>query len=263
MPKKRKPTQQPPREPLNAQPEPRTPLYMDALAGAVVPLLLAPLLDPYSVLLEEMIASRKPNTTGDPLLKLRQMHHRALRYPQDLHPLDADTARSLAEDVGIRSPSWALDILKAVQASLLRDRRVNLNQALGFTAVGRGKTSEAERRVRVNVLDRSMLQIVGLSLLGVTVKAACHMEAGRMQRLAGWNRTDYDIEPDLQTKAKDPDTREQKLFDKRLKYAEQLRQQYYDWRTDIEKDPNSDFSKYFRQCLLAKREAFLAQFPKD
>ena len=263
MPKKRKPQQQPPREPLHAQPERRTPPYLAALAGAVVPLLLDPLLDHYSVMLEEMLASRKPNTTGDPLLKLRQMHHRALRYPEDVHPLDAHTARALAGDVGIQAPSWALDILKAVDASLLRDRRVNLNQVLGFTAIGRGKTSEAERRVRENVLDISMLHIWGLSLLGVSVKAACEMEAGRMQRLAGWNRTDYDIEPDLQTRAKDQDTREQNLFDKRLKFAEQLRQQYYGWRTDIEKDPNSEGSKYFHQCLLATREAFLARFPKD
>ncbi|MBS0153258.1 MAG: hypothetical protein JSS38_01560 [Nitrospira sp.] len=259
MPRKRKPKQQTPREPQKTQSE-----QDDALAEMAL-LYLRHLLDlqrePYSVMLDETIAARKPSTTQDPLLKLHNLHQRALRFPEDVLPLDAHTARALAEEVGIVPPRWALDILKEGEAALVRDRRMDRNQWLGFKATGRGKTSEAERRVRANVLDQSMLRIWGLSLLDVSIKAACEMEAGRMQRLAGWNSTDYDVEPDLQTRIKDPARRECILYDKRLKFAELLRQHYFRWRTDIEKDPNSELSQYFREHLLANREGFLAQFP--
>lgn len=258
MPKKRKPKQQTPLGLQKAQSE-----QDDALAEMALRHFRDLLLDPYLVLLDETIAARKPSTTQDPLLKLNNLHQLALRFPEDVLPLDAHMARALAEEVGIPPPRWALDILKEGEAALVRNRRMDLNQWLGFKATGRGKTSEAERRVRANVLDRSMLHIWGLAILGISIKTACEMEAGRMQRLAGWNKTDYDVEPDLRTKVKDPDTRDRILYDKRLKFAELLRQHYFRWRTDIEKDPNSEGSQYFRHCLLANREGFLAQFPTD
>ena len=237
---------------------------LELRAGRVMSGLRDTLLDPYLVELERAIEGAPPATTDSSLWKLRNLHLRAIKTPGRIHPLDAWTAMRLAADLGRPAPQWASATLGAVEESKAKDvNGIDLNQALGFAAQGRGRTSEVERRVRENIADQSRLRIWGLTLLGRTIKQACWMEAGRMQQMAGWNTTDYPIEPDLKSVLKDPEARDRQLYDKRLAFAEKLRQDYHQWRSDIEKNPDSEPSRFFRAELLKNEQAFLQQFPAD
>ena len=214
-------------------------------------------------MLDTVITQHKPTNTTDPLLKLRVSHERAIRSPGALHPLDAHAAILLAGEARLPAPTWAIASLKETSEAKIRNQKGDLNQRLGFTAQGSGRTSEAERRARENIADHSRLRIWGLSLLGHTIKKACWMEAGLMQRLAGWNTTDYDIEPDLDSRSKKLDVQATQRHDKRLQFAEVLRKDFYKWRSPIETDGESEPSRYFLKCLTDSREHFLAQFPTD
>lgn len=253
----------PKKKPQRKSKQPAGPDLLALLAGAAASELTARLTDPYVIMLETIIEQRKPTTTADPLLKLRVLHERAIRKPEALHPLDAHTATLLAGEARLPAPPWAIAILKEIQEAKIQNQKVDLNQRLGFTAQGSGRTSEAERRARENIADESRKRIWGLSLLNYSIKKACWMEAGRMQQLAGWNTTDYDLEPDLGSRSKDLDVRARQLHDKRLAFAELLRKDYYKWRTPIETDADSEVRRYFLQCLADTREQFLAQFPTD
>lgn len=232
------------------------------LAGEAMNRLVAPLIDEYCVMIERRIETCKPEVSWDPLLRLHQLHKRALRQPEDMKPIDADTAIMLAGELNIPAPRWALRIFKEVREEKIQDKSVDLNQRLGFTATGKGSTSEAERRAQENLADQSRLRIWGLSLLGYEIKKACWMEAGRLQNMPGWNTTTYFLGYDLRSTRKDKESRENQLYDKRIRAAERLRQDFYSWRTEIEKNPHSPESQFFRSQLQKTQSEFLKQFPK-
>ena len=247
----------------DTRPEPIELDILQLLAGYARAPLIAPLIDDYMIRLEQLIAERKPAHTSDPLLKLRQLHGIVLRSPQDVHPLDSITAIQLAGAIGIPVPAWALVTFNSTCEAKIQDKTMDLNQALGFTAKGKGATSEAERRAQENLADQSRLRIWGLRLLGYTIQKACLMEAGRLQLMPRWNTTDYVLGYDINSNMKQPEAREGQLYEKRLKVAERLRQDFYAWRTDIEKNPESERSRYYLEQLNKTRAEFLKQFPID
>ena len=138
---------------------------------------------------------------------------------------------------------------------------MDLNKTLGFTAEGKGRTAEIERRARVAIVFRSMLNILGLRLIGVSMEDACMLEAGRMQRLGkSWNKSAYDMVPDLGSHVRNPEKRDSELRDKRSRYAEKLRQEWYAWKSPMI-DSDSPESIALKTDIEADKAKFLAQFP--
>lgn len=225
-------------------------------------------IDVYTIRLEKLIAERATPTTSDPfswrsdpLLTLQQAHLRAIRNPEGVQLVDATTAINLAAEICIPSPPWAVKALNGVLTEKLGNKDVDLNKSFGFTAVGQGQTSEVEHRIQDNLADQSCVRIWGLVLLEYTLLDACKMEAGRLQRLPKrWNTTGYLFGHDLGSNKMDPDAREAELFEKRLKVAERLRQDYYARRSEIEEDSESAESRAYRAHLQKNRKAFLSEF---
>lgn len=237
--------------------------YMSLLAHDAANQVVGWRFDPYFVMLDELVTERQPTSTADPLLKLYVLHQRAIRIPQEIHPLDADAAMLLAGELRIPAPSWAVVLMKQLREERMTNRQMNLDQALGFTATGKGHTAEIERRQREVFKVASLHNIWGLSLLGTPIKKACFLEAGRMQKLGkDWNKSDYDLVSDLGSNKKDRDDRASELYDKRLHYSETLRQDWYAWKVSM-KDPDSPESAFFKAELEKHKAAFLAQFPLD
>ena len=78
-----------------------------------------------------------------------------------------------------------------------------------------------------------------------------------------WNTTDYLLGADISSNLKQPSAREEDLYEKRLKGQERLRKNYFARRTDDQKDPESEASCCYLECLKKTRTEFLKQFPED
>jgi hypothetical protein len=221
--------------------------------------------DPYLQQLKNIPASEKcySGASLPDVDTLRFLHIQALTRPNKIHPLDAQNAMLIAGALKIPAPEWAVNTLRIIQQSKVRDRKVDLDKEFGYVAEGSGKTCEVESRLRSTIEDESMLRVWGLLSLGKSLRDACWLEAGRRQNLDYWNQTDYDIAPDLGSRKKNDADRHRELHDKRCNFSEVLRKQWFKWRTEIEQDPNSPESTYFAQLLAKYRDTFLSQFPSS
>lgn len=212
------------------------------------------LLTPYGQMLDQALQANPPAidaTDPRPIEALMALHRKRVKTPRD-----AWRAMIHSGAADLPAPPWAAVIFGDVWIARHRNPDIDLNKVFGFIGWKQGETSQAEREMLDKRNDVSMLNVWRLTLLGRTVESACDMEAGRAQREgAAWNRSLYDIVPDL--RAADPDVAAQK----RDRFAGSLRTMFYRWRTDIEKDPT--FKTVVLADLAQHKDEFLANFPAE
>jgi len=162
-------------------------------------------------------------------------------------PFDAWLAVIWSGEAGVPLPAWAVLIFKDINDQYMGGHIRSLDEAFGFKAVGKGKTSELLRRVHHVQREKLCQDVWKLTLLGYKVLPACRLVARRFQRDAPkiYGESIYRLQPG------------------RGNFAEYLRGLYHKW-FKTNRDTWIPFAKPQWLARLAKnKQEYLKQYSID
>lgn len=161
---------------------------------------------PYLALLRATL-KKHPERVG-PLSGLYGLELKAKKVP-----FDSWLAVIWSGEARVPLPDWAVRTFKDIGDRYLSGHLRSLDEAFGFKAAGKGKTSELLRRVHHVQRDSLCRDVWKLTLLGYEVRSACGLVARRFQIDAPriYEEAIYQLQP------------------QKGDFAEYLRTLYYKW----------------------------------
>jgi hypothetical protein len=164
-------------------------------------------------------------------------------------PFDAWLAVIWSGEAHVPLPDWAVLTFKDIGDRYLSGHVRSLDEAFGFKAVGKGKTSELLRRVHHVQRDTLCQGVWKLTLLGYKVLPACRLVARQFQQNTSkiYAESIYDLRSDSQIEG----------------FAGYLRTLYYKW-LKTNQDTSIPLMKTQWLAWLAKhKHEYLKQYHSD